>query len=104
MYWMYHTLGGHWDAEIVRLMEDALITNVTREILMQRDLEKERDDKTDLALQTMRVSDLNTIIQLYGLDATLREEASTRYKEISKLVKQAEHWDKPEAERKWFHF
>ena len=87
MYWMYHALGGHWDTEIVRLMEDTLITNVTREILVQRDLEKENDEKTDLALQTMRMSDLNTIVQLYGLDTALRDEASTRYKEISRLVK-----------------
>jgi hypothetical protein len=27
-----------------------------------------------------------------------------QYKTIKKLIKEAEHWNKPERERKWFHF
>ena len=87
LYWVYHVFDSHWNQEIVQIMEQILCQNITREILLQKQLDKEKDDKTDLALQSIRISDLKTIMQLYELDATLRGEASVRYKEITKLIK-----------------
>ena len=104
LYWIYHALGGHWDSEIVNLLEDILCNNITQELLLQKELEKRKDDKTDLALQNMRIGDLRTILQLYEMEPALKNQVSKRYKEIKRLVQQAEHWDKPEADRKWFHF
>ena len=42
-------------------MEQQLITNLNEELQLQKKFEKERDEKTDLGLQTMRKSDIETI-------------------------------------------
>ena len=86
LYWIYHALGGHWNPEIVNLLEDILCNNITKELLLQKELEKRKDDKTDLALQNMRISDLRTILQLYDLEPSLKNQVSKRYKEIKRLI------------------
>jgi len=64
----------------------------------------EKDYKADVAegLQTINVDDIEIIEHYYNSDFALKE-SSKKQKEISKLTKQAKHWNKPEKERKWFH-
>ena len=79
------------------------IQHVKTEIQMQKELERARDDRTDEKLLSVSLADLTTILKIYETDPLLKEK-SKQYAQIKSLVKQAEHWDKPEAQRKWFHF
>ena len=51
----------------------------------------------------MYLSDLLTIVSIYEKSEGLKE-VSLRKSEIISLAEQAQHWDKKENDRKWFHF
>ena len=51
LYWIYMNMGdSQWDETILAHMENHLCRNVNEEILLQKKLERERDDLTDASL------------------------------------------------------
>ena len=77
-------------------MELQTIDHVRAEIKTQKELEKARDDRTDEKLVSVSLADLTTILKIYETDPLLKEK-SKNFAQLKSLVKQAEHWDKPEA-------
>ena len=54
LYWIYANMGdSQWDETILAHMENHLCRNISEEIILQKKLERERDDLTDASLQTM---------------------------------------------------
>ena len=70
---------------------------------MQKQLDKSIQGHEKEGLQTMNIYDLDVLEHYYNIDQNL-QSVSKRSKEILKLIGQAKHLDKPEKERKWFHF
>ena len=64
MFWICSRMG-LWDSEVLKHMENHLITNINVEIDLQKQYRRDRDDRTDAALQTIRISDLDTISHCY---------------------------------------
>ena len=104
LYWIYINMGdSQWDETILAHMENHLCRCINEEIILQKKLELERDDLTDASLQTFQINDLLTIESIYERSENLRA-VSQQYRQIKKLVADAQFWDKKETERKWFHF
>ena len=75
MYWIYSSVGSFWDAEILQKMELDTIEHVRAEIKHQKELERNRDDKTDEKLLSVQLADLNTILKIYETDPLLKEKS-----------------------------
>ena len=104
LYWIYMNMGdSQWDESILAQMENHLCRNINEEIILQKKLERERDDLTDASLQSIQINDLLTIESIYDRSENLRS-VSKRHSKIKKLIADAQYWDKKETDRKWFHF
>lgn len=58
MYWIYSSIGSYWNEEILLRMEQETIEHVRAEIKLQKELERNRDDKTDEKLLSVSLTDL----------------------------------------------
>ena len=85
------------------MLEARTVTLLNNEIALQKQLAKKKDDRTDDKLVTISLTDAKLLEQFYSTDATLKQK-SVGQARIMSLIKEAEHWDKTEIERKWFHF
>jgi len=104
LFWIYAQIGGEnsFNPTTVALLEERLSLLLRQELIIQKNLEKDMEADVQEGLQTMNVKDLEVIEHVYATDPNLKE-ISKRQKEITKLIRQAKHWDKPENERKWFY-
>jgi len=86
LYWVHSKLGLVWEPEMLEKVENYFLERVRAEIMLQKELERERDANTDRGLQTMTVDDLNSVHQMYKTSSSL-QEVSKNYKEIEKVIK-----------------
>jgi len=103
MYWLCKNLGRFWDSVTLTHMEDRLVTLLTKEVALQKKLEGDYDADVPEGLQTWKMSDIESIENLYLYEESLAS-VTPRTKEILSLINQCKHWSRPEADRKWFHF
>ena len=102
LYWIFANMD-YWDASILDKMESHLCSLINKEIAIQKKLERQRDELTDASLQTIRITDLLTITKIYENLDNLKQVSNQR-EEVLRLMTEAQHWDKKEIDRKWFHF
>ena len=80
-----------------------MIQLLKKEVDLQKELEKDFDADVPEGLQTMSVQDVIQVEHLY-LNSDALASASNKSKEVLGLMHEVKNWNKPEKERKWFHW
>lgn len=84
-------------------MEDRVVDLLKQEIEIQIQLEKDLEENVPEGLQLWTLSNVEMLSILYTCDEQMLSKSS-RSKEINQLLYKCKNWDKPEIERKWFHW
>ena len=98
LYWMCANFQ-YWEQSNLKSLENRAIDLMRKEVEIQNKLEQEYEADVPEGLQTMRQADVESVLRYYE-----EEIVPIPNYELMKLLTSVLVMDKPEKDRKWFHF